>query len=118
MKQFLIFLLAGVALCFGTGHSYAKEKDSEEVFSYLLQLSMEELTDVPILSSGLFSMTWDQTPGLNHIVTKDQFDNFGIRSLGEYLNRMAPAFSTVTHGTQGMTVGPRATRHARISSTC
>lgn len=107
MKQSLVFLLSGTALFIGSGHSYAKEKDPEEVYSYLLQLSMEELTDVPILSSGLFSMTWDQTPGLNHIVTKDQFDNFGIRSLGEYLNRMAPAFSTVIHGTQGVTVGTR-----------
>ncbi len=107
MKQFIILLLSGTVLFIGPGHSSGKEESSEEVYDYLLNLSMEELTEVPILSSGLFAMNWSQTPSLNYIVTKDQFDNFGVRSLAEYLNRMAPAFATAIHGTQGVTVGAR-----------
>lgn len=107
MKQFIVVLTTGTMLLAGVGTSSGAENDSAAVYNYLLDLPMEALVDVPIQSSGLFSMSSDQAPGLNYVVTKDHLDIFGVRSLAEYLNRMAPAFATVIHGTQGTTVGAR-----------
>lgn len=91
----------------GSFYAYASDSDSKEMYDYLLDLSMEDLSQIPIQSAGLFAMPWDQAPGLNYVVTKEQLDRYGLRSLAEYLNRMAPAFSSVIHGTQGTTVGVR-----------
>lgn len=107
MKHLLPLFLAGLALLRFNGPAHGAETDAEEVYGYLLNLSMDQLTEVPIQSSGLFAMSLEQAPGLNHIVTTEQLDQFGIRTLAEYLNRMAPSFATVIHGTQGTTVGSR-----------
>ena len=107
MKHFLIILLTGVLLSLGMGHGYGAEKGTDEVYAYLLNLTIDELIAVPIESSGLFAMRLEEAPGLNYVVSKDQFDAFGVRSLADYLNRWAPAFATVIHGTQGTTVGSR-----------
>ncbi|MDA8161204.1 MAG: TonB-dependent receptor plug domain-containing protein [Desulfobacteraceae bacterium] len=80
---------------------------ADDSYGYLLNLPLEDLAQVPIKSSGLFDMTRDQTPGVTYVVTADQLDRFGIRSLGEYLSRMQPSFATVIHGTQGITTGVR-----------
>lgn len=105
MKKFIVVFIAGIILL--TGSAGDAETASEEVYDYLLNLSMEELLDVPIQSSGLFAMKPEQAPGLNYTVTKEQLDTFGVRSLSEYLNHMAPAFATAIHGSQGTTVGSR-----------
>lgn len=107
MRLLLAMLLAMTAMLAVTSNSHGAESDSKEVYNYLLNLSMEELADVPIQSSGLFAMSAEQAPGLNYTVTKDELDTFGVRSLADYLNRMAPSFATVIHGTQGTTVGSR-----------
>jgi|GEM_PF-3382278 len=106
MKYFLITLMTGMMICLGVATGYGEEGE-EEVYDYLLHLSIDELIDVPIQSSGLFAMNQEQAPGLNSMVTKEQLDVFGVRSLADYLNRWAPAFATVIHGTQGTTVGSR-----------
>jgi outer membrane receptor protein involved in Fe transport len=107
MKRMTMILIAGACLVQGSGPAHGAESKADEVYGYLLNLSMEQLTEVPFQSSGLFAMTMEQAPGLNHMVSTEQLDEFGIRSLGEYLNRMAPSFATVIHGTQGITVGSR-----------
>lgn len=109
MKQFclvvwitVLVLLAGVYR-----QADASGSNSAEMYDYLLNLSTEDLSQIPIQSAGLFAMPWDQAPGLNYVITKEQLDRYDMRSLAEYLNRMAPAFATVIHGTQGTTVGVR-----------
>lgn len=106
-QRFGVFFALLTLLTGGHLQAYASDGDSAEMYDYLLNLSMEDLTQIPIQSAGLFAMPWDQAPGLNYVVTKDQLDRYDVRSLAEYLNRMAPAFSTVIHGTQGTTVGVR-----------
>lgn len=98
---FFLFICSSDIACAANG------SDSKEVYDYLLNLSMDELSQVPIQSSGLFAMARNKAPGTNFVVTNNQMKNFGIRSLTEYLNRMAPSFATVIHGTQGATVGTR-----------
>lgn len=109
-QSFTVVLFATLVLLTGVGggiHAYAGSTDSQEMYDYLLDLSMEDLTQIPLQSAGLFSLPWDQAPGLNYVVTKDQLDRYDVRSLAEYLNRKAPAFSSVIHGTQGTTIGVR-----------
>jgi outer membrane receptor protein involved in Fe transport len=111
MKQrlfYIIWLISASLLVPPSNSAKAEESStSGAAFDYLLTLSIDELAQVPIQSSGLFAMAREKAPGTYYIVTSDQLENFGIRSLTEYLNRMAPSFATVTHGTQGTTVGSR-----------
>ena len=79
----------------------------KDVYSYLLSLSMEDLTKVPVQSSGLFAMDWNETPGISYVMDKEQMDKAGIRTLGEYIDRVVPGMSTAIHGNQGLTVGVR-----------
>ena len=104
MKHLCELFVAGIILLAGIGSAQGAE---QEVYSYLLALSMEELVALPIQSSGLFEMSPAQAPGLNYRITTEQLNVFGVRSLAEYINRMAPAIATVIHGTQGVTVGTR-----------
>ncbi|MDD5758449.1 MAG: TonB-dependent receptor plug domain-containing protein [Desulfobulbaceae bacterium] len=117
MRYFFTVLLTVTTLFASDITSHGAESDSKEVYNYLLNLSMEELANVPIQSSGLFAMSAEQAPGFNYVVTKDQLDTFGIRSLADYLNRMAPSFATVIHGTQGTTVGSRGVQIDNSSKT-
>ncbi len=107
MKPFPILLLAAAMVLPVSGPAQGAASDATEVYDYLLHLSMDQLTEVPLQSSGLFAMSLEQAPGLNYIVSTEQLDQFGIRTLAEYLNRIAPSFATVIHGTQGTTVGSR-----------
>lgn len=107
MKHLILAILATTTLLGTVCRAHGTETDSAEVYDYLLNLSMEELVDIPIQSAGLFAMSSEEAPGLNYTVTTDQLNMFGVRTLAEYLNRMAPAFATVIHGTQGTTVGTR-----------
>ncbi|MBA3013733.1 MAG: TonB-dependent receptor, partial [Desulfobulbaceae bacterium] len=109
MKQSVLVIFAAVLVVLTGGllHAEAAGDESSEMYDYLLNLSMDDLSQIPIQSAGLFAMPWDQAPGLNYVVTKEQLDRYNVRSLAEYLNRMAPAFSTIIHGTQGTTVGVR-----------
>ena len=77
------------------------------VYSYLLNLSMDELMTVPIESSGLFAMNWDKAPGINYAADTDLFEKYSYRSIGEYLQKGVPGIHTATHGNQGTIIGVR-----------
>jgi len=106
-KKISAFFLVLGALLSAPRAVQARQARDTEVFAYLLSLSMEELTKVPVQSSGLFAMNWDETPGISYVVDKEQLDKAGIRTLGEYVNRLVPGMSTAIHGTQGVTIGVR-----------
>ncbi len=109
MKQsnILILIVTVFILIISLNPAYGDSNSAKGVYDYLLNLSMAELSQVPIQSSGLLPMTEDYAPGTNYIIAYDQMQNLGIRSLSEYLTRMAPSFSTAIHGTQGTIVGVR-----------
>jgi outer membrane receptor protein involved in Fe transport len=107
VKKFTAFFLIFFFVILVAEQKAFGDESTDEAYGYLLDLSLEELVNVSLTSSGLFVMDWDKSPGIYYVADKEKLDTYGIRSIGEYLDRMIPGVSTATHGNQGTTIGVR-----------
>ena len=107
VKKFTAFFLIFFLIILVVEQKAFGDESPDEAYGYLLDLSLEELVNVSLTSSGLFAMDWDKSPGIYYVADKEKLDTYGIRSIGEYLDRMIPGVSTATHGNQGTLVGVR-----------
>jgi len=105
MKLVRLVLVVGLFAVFNC--SLCSAESEHDPYEYLLGLSLEELVNVPIQSSGLFAMEWDKAPGTYYVSDSEHLAKYGFRSIREYLDRTIPGIHTATHGNQGTTVGVR-----------
>jgi len=107
MTRPILIRLAAALTALNAPECLAAEPNAGEVYSYLESMSLEQLADIDLKSSGLFAINWDKAPGTYYVVERNGFEKYGYRGIGEYLNRAVPGMSTGLHGNQGTIIGVR-----------
>ena len=101
MPKQLVFTLAGLICAIaGSADVQAKTGSADNLLEGLLDLPLEALSQIPVLSASRYQQSIENAPAIVNIITRRDIQRYGANNLLEVLQRF-PGFVPVSDATYG-----------------